>query len=915
MLVGRPGLSPVMIGRADQLGRLTRLPDDDDAPAVALVGGEAGVGKTRLLRELCERLPDDVRVLAGQADPGTLGRPFELLLDALTHEAGVSPERLAIVTDSGRTTDDRVVAALAILDEISTERPTVVIFDDLHWADAQSVALFDRLSEPGSGPRLVIGTYRPEALSRRHPVAELLPRIERRRAVVHVHLDRLTTAEVGAFLAAVYGRAPSFRVVETLHARTGGNPFFLEELLAAARGADVDQLVSQPLPWSLGEIVRTQLDELDPTERRILETAAVLGRRVTFDILAAVTGIEEDELIHLLRSLVASGMLVEGESDVFSFRHALAREAIEADLLGRERRRLHEAALHALQEANSRDLAAIAHHAHGAGRYDDLVAAARTGAKQYLESGSTYQALQLAELGLTEACDDVTLLAFASQAAWLAGLTDDAIAHSQRLLDVARRSGDVQEESLALRRLVRLRWEEGDVPSMETVTNNLVALIDRLVETEERGKAIATVAQSYMLRGFSTDAVEWADRAIAYADEHGLPDIRVWGEVEKGSVLISIPELSQVGDAMLARVADDADALDEHVIVARALNNRVRCPHFRPDTGEARDMLARMRRAAERAGFDSLAGPGYWQGLAALAEWEGDLGAALDYLEEGRRRDPGTQSPNTAWYEVQEAGLVLEKVDVARARALFDRLTPIGTPTNRGWIGLGLHLACREGALDEARRWLARLLDSYTEPTSDGQFLHDIVTPMLAAGFAPSEVQPLVDREPEGPWRRFAQAQLLEAEGRHEEALAGYRETVEVGEKLFRPSALGTAHVGVARCAVLVGDIDAARTHATRAAELLARWDGWRVDELRAVQRRLGIGPGVDGPDALTRREREVVELLAEGLTNAELAARLYISPKTAAVHVSNILAKLGMASRSEVAAFAVREGLATADR
>jgi DNA-binding NarL/FixJ family response regulator len=154
-------------------------------------------------------------------------------------------------------------------------------------------------------------------------------------------------------------------------------------------------------------------------------------------------------------------------------------------------------------------------------------------------------------------------------------------------------------------------------------------------------------------------------------------------------------------------------------------------------------------------------------------------------------------------------------------------------------------------------------------------------------------------------------AQLLEAEGKHEDAASRYVDAIEIGDKTFRPSAMGTAHVGAARCFILTGDIERARTHASHAAELLARWEGWRVDELHAVQRRLGVGPGVEGPDALTPREREVVELLAEGLTNAEVAARLYISPKTAAVHVSNILAKLGMASRSEVAAFAVREGLA----
>src|SRR5438874_1013112 len=145
MLVGRPGLSPVMVGRGAELDRLARLPDLEDAPSVALLGGEAGIGKTRLVRELCERLPADTRVIAGQADPGALGRPFELLLDALKSESGVPPGLLDIVTDHARPADERVAAGLAILVELSRERPTVVIFDDLHWADAQSVALFDKL--------------------------------------------------------------------------------------------------------------------------------------------------------------------------------------------------------------------------------------------------------------------------------------------------------------------------------------------------------------------------------------------------------------------------------------------------------------------------------------------------------------------------------------------------------------------------------------------------------------------------------------------------------------------------------------------------------------------------------------------------------------------------------------------------
>ena len=152
---------------------------------------------------------------------------------------------------------------------------------------------------------MLIGTYRPDAVHRRHPVSELLRGLERRHTVTQLRLDRLSRLDVGAFLTAVYGGSPSYRVVESLHARTGGNPFFLEELLSAA-GTELDpeRLADQPLPWSLAEVVRSQLEELEPAERRVLEAAAVLGRRIHFDVLAVVTRTTEDELIDHLRSLV-----------------------------------------------------------------------------------------------------------------------------------------------------------------------------------------------------------------------------------------------------------------------------------------------------------------------------------------------------------------------------------------------------------------------------------------------------------------------------------------------------------------------------------------------------------------------------------------------------------------------------------
>jgi DNA-binding CsgD family transcriptional regulator len=200
--------------------------------------------------------------------------------------------------------------------------------------------------------------------------------------------------------------------------------------------------------------------------------------------------------------------------------------------------------------------------------------------------------------------------------------------------------------------------------------------------------------------------------------------------------------------------------------------------------------------------------------------------------------------------------------------------------------------------------------------------VHDIANAALQIGVGPDELRPFVERvgwftgnrlPDDHPWRSLLEAQLAEAEGDVARAATLFAEAAACADGasgvLARPR--GTAPVGAARCRIAGGDHHAARAHAIAGGGDLVRWRGWRVDELRAVERRLGLDQETSGAEALTPREREVVALLAEGLTNAVLAERLYISPRTAAVHVSNILAKLGMASRTEVAAWAVREGYA----
>jgi len=168
-----------------------------------------------------------------------------------------------------------------------------------------------------------------------------------------------------------------------------------------------------------------------------------------------------------------------------------------------------------------------------------------------------------------------------------------------------------------------------------------------------------------------------------------------------------------------------------------------------------------------------------------------------------------------------------------------------------------------------------------------------------------------------GPWsprragRQHLEAALLEAGGDPAAALDTYLEVLAHADVYRAAYRLADCHQGAARCLLALGDEPGALDHARQAGRLLERWPGWRRDEAAALLRRLGDGPApAGGPAPLTPREREVAALLADGLSNGEIARRLYISTKTASVHVSNILAKLDMTSRTEVATWAVRTGL-----
>ena len=893
----------MMVGRDRELRGLIGLARSG-RPEVALVAGEPGIGKTRLVQELLDAVPAGTAVLVGRAEPGSLARPYELLIDAL---GLTEAARLQELTDPARSPVERLHTGLDLVERHIAGAPAVIVFDDLHWADSESAALFERLADR-IGPGLIVGTYRPDEVTSRHPLAALLARLERRYELTHLRLERLGEDDTAALLAAVAGQPVPYRLVASLYHRTGGNPFFLEELLRGREGEDLESLAEQPLPWSLAEVLRRQAEDLDPERLRIVEAAAVLGQRVPFDLLAAVTGADEQRLIDVLRDLVARGLLVEAAEDEFAFRHALVREALTERMLGRQRRRLHESALEALLAQGAADPALVAHHAQAAGRYDDMVAAARDGAARYLSIGSAYQALQLAEMGLAEVGDEAEFLSAAARAAWLAGLNDDATGYALRWRDMSR---DPAERAEALYLLMRLAYETDDIPEMERHTDQIEQLVGELPPGADQARAMVAVAQSKVLRDRPDAAIEWADRALAAAERLDLPGVRLAALLEKATALSDRPR--DVPEAMdiVAQVADEAEKTGDWVLAARALNHLFQSP-LRP-IAEQSEVLERMRSAAERAGYERFAVAAYYHGRARLAVREGKLRGAMDALLEGRARDRVYLhgAARADYHVVFLAGLSLEAGDFRRAAELVAEADEMTWHDPLVVLGLRFHLICRTRP-QEADAMVDPLLEALgAQPWRSGSQGHDLLSCSLYAGLPLPRIeelaQSLVACDIWDEWRMMIDAQMAEVRGPSAAALDAYRAVT--GARALWPSVRGSAHVGAARCLLALDRPAEAAAHLESAAELLADWRGWRVEELDRARVRLGVSPdagrkAVTGPDALTPREREVALLVAAGLTNGELARKLFISPKTTAVHVSNILHKLGVSSRTEVGRF-----------
>ncbi|MFB4285383.1 AAA family ATPase [Nonomuraea sp. MTCD27] len=382
-------VSPLFVGRARELAAL------GDALARAragvsstvLVGGEAGVGKTRLVNEFTGHRAGDALVLVGGClELGTEGlpfAPFTAVLRGLVRELGrdgvaaLVPGGNAgglgrLLPEFGEPGKEGAEArarlfeqVLGLLERLAEERPVVLIVEDAHWADRSTRDLLTFLVryQRTAARLLIVVTYRTDELHRTHPLRPLLAELGRVEWVTRVELRRLTRREAVALAAGILEHEPSPGDMDLIYARSEGNPLFVEALLSEAGGGEA-------LPESLRDLLLASVERLPEETQELLRVASAGGQRIEHDLLSAVAGLDESALSRALRPAVAGNVLVvDGEG--YGFRHALIRESLHDDLLPGEHTRLHTRYAEALEHDLSilpapRGAIELAHHWHSA---------------------------------------------------------------------------------------------------------------------------------------------------------------------------------------------------------------------------------------------------------------------------------------------------------------------------------------------------------------------------------------------------------------------------------------------------------------------------------------------------------------------------------------------------------------------
>ena len=827
---------------------------------LVFVGGEAGVGKTSLTRQFAHAV-GDVRVLRGTTDSPSTTAPLGPFLEAMADEIPDIEDLLGKRSRLFAT----VRSALA-------ETPTLLVLEDLHWADEATLDLLSYLGRRLDGVHtLILATFRDDEVSGSHPLTVVLGDLAGRAGVARMHVPRLTLRAVQRLAV----DAGSHLDTDELYRRTGGNSFFVSEVLAT----DTNRL-----PPSVRDAALARAARLSPSARRVLDAAAVIGGAVGLDLLRAVSGQPPEAVDECCERglLVGGGLRLE-------FRHELGRQAVEQALPAATRADLHAAVLAWLTDNASVDHSRLAYHAEACGDAQAVLIhapqagdrAARLGAHREA-AGQFRTALRHGHLlGATERA---TLLERLSYECYLTDQVQLAVDAQADALELHRAVGDALRIGDALRWLSRLSWFSGRNADSERFALEALAILEQLDAGPELAMAYSNLSQLRMLADDTSEALLWGHKAIALARTLGDREVESHALNNVGTALTGAGQLSE-GTAQLARSLDIAMAIDAYEHVARAYTNlgSVYVTHRRFADAD-RHLRAGIAYCLGRELESWRLYMGAWlaQSLAEQGRWEAARQAARDVLRHPQL-SPISRIP---------ALVVAAKISLRRgepgADSTLDEALTLAEPTGETQRIVPVVNARAEAAWTAGRNVASELAPARTltngNPWDIGELAWWSKRAGLQGAVPPSCAQP------------FA----LMLTGQAVEAAAAW---AEVGCPLWQAIALTESDQA--------NDIrDGVEALRALGAEATVRAV---LRHLHAQGKPLPRGPrpsSRSNPAGLTDRELEVLGLLTAGLSNADIAARLYLSQKTASHHVSAVLRKLGEPTRSRAVAAAQRRGI-----
>ncbi|HYR63952.1 MAG TPA: AAA family ATPase [Actinomycetota bacterium] len=1018
--------SPEIVGRAEEMDCLGQALDRaaGGRGGALIVSGEAGVGKTRLLTEFVAarctgatvlvgaclaladgappywpvidalrslRLADAEPALAAIAAPGPAARALgEPVLAAaplappipagpLETELGTEPPPSGPpggAPEPARRAQDHVFEpVLRTIEQASALGPVVLMVEDLHWSDRSTRDLLTFLiGNLRRQPFLFVGTYRSDALVPGHALHAWLAELLRGAEAELIELPRLSRQAMTSQLGSILGAPVRPDIVEAIWARSEGNAFFAEELLAAMVAGQ------EELPPTLRQVLLARIGSLSPAATRLLAMVAATGSPVRHELLAALTHLPQEDLgvdlMRAIRECVDQQVLLVDPRGGYTFRHSLLREAVEEQLLPAERIALHRACARVLTADRSLAYGSaaveLAWHWYAAGDHANALPAAVEAAVAAESSfgfaeacAHLERALQLWETGSVPdvpgapRIDGLELRMRAAECANLAGDHARAAAHARAATAALGRGATAPNAALVWERLGRYLWDSGASEDALVAYERAVELVAAGSETPVAARVVGAQAGALMLAGHYGESRRRAEEALDLARRTGSRreeaqvlgvlgfDLAYLGDPGGVALLHEARRIAEEdGDAdgvaraylhLATLLSEPLNRLEEAVVVAEEGLARVRTMGLvrfhgatlqamiantlfrlgRWDEGERRvreafdanpagtavmDLrLARAKITMARGDFAATAGdleavkelsiraidPRFTVPVltleAGLALWEGRLDDARDAVAAGLAKLTVSQevwfAAPLAWHGLRTEA---DRAEQARGRRGTEDVVAARSTAE----GLLTHLRGLIGRLDPAAAAVHRAAELY-------------------AAMCEGERSRLEGASSAETWESVATT--WDAMGQPYPAAYARWRTAEA--LLARRARSGTAAEALRSAHAVALTLGA--NPLRREVEGLAARAGIALD---APARPAPAAPSApQAPEAnlgLTRREVEVLRLVAMGRTNREVATILFISEKTAGVHVSNILRKLGLRSRVEASGYAHRLGL-----